>query len=288
MPVGSVIRRPVIIVSAPRTGSTVLFETLSLSPDLWTIGGESHAVIEGLPNLHPRRRGWHSNVLGVEDADPVTVHHLRRRFADQLRDRTGRRPAPGERGLRLLEKTPRNALRVPFLASVFPQATFVYLHRSVPETIASMLEGWCCGRYVAYRPLPGWQGLPWSFLLVPGWREMLGRPLPELVARQWAITTRILLDDLGDLPRHRWTAARYDRLVADPGAEIARLCDTLGLAWDEPIRGPLPLSVSTLTPPRPGKWLAHQAEIEAVLPLVAEQDERSRTVAGDGFLPAPG
>jgi len=36
--------RPIIILGAPRSGTTVVFETLSICPNVWTIGGESHRV----------------------------------------------------------------------------------------------------------------------------------------------------------------------------------------------------------------------------------------------------
>lgn len=286
MNTSALIQRPIIIVSSPRAGSSLLFETLSRSPDLWTIGGESHAVIEGIPRLHPSARGWHSNVLRAEDADLVTAQRLRVRFTNKLRDRTGRRPIPEERPMRLLEKTPRNALRVPFLAKVFPRARFVYLYRSAAETIASMLEGWRSGYYVSYPELPGWVGPAWSFLLVPTWRQLIGRSLVEVAARQWAITTKTLLDDLEVLQPHRWLVTRYDNLVANPAAEITRLCRALDLAWDQPLDGPLPASRSTLTPPRAGKWLSHQAEIEAVWPLVDQESRRALAVAARG-LPVP-
>ena len=35
--------RPIFIVSSPRSGTSLLFETLAQSPGLLTIGGESHA-----------------------------------------------------------------------------------------------------------------------------------------------------------------------------------------------------------------------------------------------------
>ena len=43
--------RPVFIISPPRSGSTLLFETLAHAPGVFTIGRESPALIEGLPGL---------------------------------------------------------------------------------------------------------------------------------------------------------------------------------------------------------------------------------------------
>jgi len=57
-----------IVVSPPRAGSTLLFETLALSPGLFSIGGESHGVFEAVPALQPANRGWESNELTAADA----------------------------------------------------------------------------------------------------------------------------------------------------------------------------------------------------------------------------
>ncbi len=269
--------RPVFIVSPPRSGSTMLFETLARAPRLFTIGDESHELIEGVPQLSPRSRGFESNRLLAEDATPAMAEVLRRRFYEALRDREGRRPPAGER-VRMLEKTPKNSLRVSFLARVFPEARFIYLYRDPRQVLSSMIEAWTTGRFRTYPQLPGWIGAPWSLLLVPGWRELIGRPLHEIVAAQWNVTTRLLIDDLQALPAERCTIARYDVLLADPAAEIGRLCAVTGLDWDEGEHA-LRLSRYTVSPPDANKWRRHTAEIEAVLPLISEQVTRAERFA---------
>ncbi|NNM28908.1 MAG: hypothetical protein HKO57_05260, partial [Akkermansiaceae bacterium] len=82
--------RPVIILSAPRAGSTLLWETLAASSEVWTIGGESHHVIEAFPELNTRERGYVSNRLVAEDLAPETAGKLRAGFAGGLRDAGGR------------------------------------------------------------------------------------------------------------------------------------------------------------------------------------------------------
>lgn len=268
------IQRPIFLVSSPRAGSTLLFETLAQSPDVATIGGESHAVFESIPAFHPKNREWHSNRLTEVDARPAAVRLLERHFLQQMKDRTG---APG-RELRLLEKTPKNSLRLPFLASVFPDAKFVYLQRDARDTISSMLDAWRSGRYVTYRNLPDWEGPPWSLLLTPGWRELAGKPLEEIVAAQWSAATRYLLDDLERLPADRWCIAGYDALVNDPQNEIERICRFVGIAWDRQLTAPLPLSKTTLTPPDREKWRRNEKELAVALPLVREIEQRARAL----------
>ena len=270
--------RPVFIVCPPRSGSTLLFETMAQAPDVFTIGDESHQLIEGVPTLAPAARGFESNRLDATDAVPAVVAALRDSFFAALRDRAERRPAPAAR-VRMLEKTPKNSLRVSFLARVFPEARFIYLHRDPRPVLASMMEAWQSGRFRTYPTLPGWTGLPWSLLLVPGWRDLIGQPLARVVAEQWNRTTQVLLDDLEQLPAGSWTVANYDALVTDPNAEIRRLCAAHGLAWDSVLPQSLPLSSYTVSAPDPAKWQRFGAEIETVLPLIEAQAGRAERLA---------
>ncbi len=256
--------RPIFVVSAPRSGSSLLFETLSRSPTVFTIGGESHAVIEGLPQLGPAQHHWESNRLTAADADPATIEQLHADFLSRLRDRAGIPPHAGQ-PIRFLEKTPKNALRIPFLRAAFPSARFIYLVREPQEAVSSILEAWKSGRFVTYPQLPGWDG-PWSLLLTPGWRDLSGRSPAEIAAAQWETTNRILLDDLEQLSPAQWCAVSYSDLVNDAAATVRRLCDFAEIEWDEDLsHGTLPLARHTLTPPAPDKWKQNESVIRPLL-----------------------
>lgn len=266
-----VLERPVVILSAPRAGSTLLFETLAQAAGIYTIGGESHQLIESIAALRPGRGVVNSNRLTRRDATTAIVAELRRRFAQSIQDRDHQRPASGAH-VRLLEKTPKNALRVPFLLEVFPDAQFVFLQRDPRANLSSMMQAWRARGWITYRQLPGWPG-PWSLLLPPGYEQLRGRPLEEIVAFQWRAANETILDDLEALPRNRWTTVRYEALLADPRTEIGRILDFAGLAMDERLEAylarPLPLSKHTQTRPDPDKWKLNAAEIERVLPQLA-------------------
>lgn len=94
-----------------------------------------------------------SNRLLSEDATPEVVAELRARLLAALRDRDQQQPGSAAR-IRMLEKTPKNALRVPFLATVFPEARFLYLHRDPRQVLSSMMEAWLSGRFRTYPNLP--------------------------------------------------------------------------------------------------------------------------------------
>jgi Sulfotransferase family/Aspartyl/Asparaginyl beta-hydroxylase len=277
-----VLERPIVILSAPRAGSTLLFETLAQAAGVYTIGGESHQLIESIAALRPGRGVARSNRLTRRDATSAIVAELRQRFASRIHDRDGQAPKSGAK-VRLLEKTPKNALRVPFLLEVFPDAQLIFLQREPRANLSSMMQAWRAKGWVTYRQLPGWPG-PWSLLLPPGYERLQGRPLEEIVAFQWRVANEIILDDLADLPRERWTTVRYEALVADPRAEVGRILEFAGLAMDSRLADylskPLPLSKHTQTKPEPDKWKQNAAEIERVMPGLAGIRERIGSQAG--------
>jgi hypothetical protein len=267
------IDRPIFVVSPPRAGSALLFETLSRAPGIYTTGNESHGLIESIPGLTPRERDWDSNRLTAEDAQRETVERLAQDYYGRLMDRTWR--APSGR-VRTLEKTPKNALRVPFFHTAWPDAQFVYLYRDPRETLSSMMEAWRSGGFRTYPGLPGWTGTPWSFLLVPGWRELVGEPLIEVVAHQWAITTQTMLQDLKALPREQVCAVDYADLVAKPQETMEALTRCLSLDWDVRLDRQLPISKTTVSRPGRDKWRANEQLINSVLPIVADADAEAR------------
>lgn len=189
---------------------------------------------------------------------------MRQRFMAALRDREGQPPA-GQLAVRMLEKTPKNALRLRFMAKVFPDARFIYLHRDVRQTMGSMIDGWESGNFRMYHNLPGWVGPIWSFLLTPEWQHLSGMPLGAIVAGQWRTTTEILLDDLSRLEPDRWLEVDHEAFVSDPQAQIERVCAWAGLDWDRNLAGAsLPLSRYTLTRPESDKWRRHAEAIEDI------------------------
>lgn len=269
--------QPVFIVGAPRSGGTMLFELLARSPGFVTIGGESHHLFEGIEKLRPDKRKFHSNRLTEKDADAETATRLKAGFLAEMRTSEGH-PVESAGAVSLLEKTPKNALRIPFLRAVFPQARFIFLYRDPRENISSILDAWRSGGFVTYPGLPEWKGEPWSLALIPGWKKLKGRPLAEVATAQWTAINAQILADLEAIPREQWCAISYAEVLADPQAAAARLCDFAGAPWTETLSGELPLSRHTLTPPAADKWRKNEREMAPFLPRTEEIAQKVRTV----------
>jgi Sulfotransferase family len=172
------IRKPIILLGAPRSGTTMLFNVLSGHPDLWSLYRESGAVIER--QFPVTMTPGCSDVVEADQVDDTAAEAIRQSFLDSvgnmgsrhfalsnaastfLRTPLGRRVmnVPGISKLRLapifsrarhhakvdtirmVEKTPENSFRVQLIRRVFPDAMFVYITRDPRPSIASIYTGW--------------------------------------------------------------------------------------------------------------------------------------------------
>jgi len=281
---------PIFIVAAPRSGSTMLFETLEQHRELWTLGDESHQLFESIPALHPASHGFESNALDAEDLNDEIGRSLLAGILRKLRNANGKKfsempdDAIGS-GIRFLEKTPKNALRIPFLQALFPSAKFVYLYRDPEPNIGSIIDAWNSGKFVTYPRLPNWPGKPWSLLLSNGWQKFKHRPLAEIAAWQWASTNKKIINDLQKLPADKWIAINYSDVLQEKEAKLRELCAFSSIAFGPKMQAlckqDLPDSKYTLSKPNAEKWKRHQAEIDAAfeqIPEVSEVNKRLKEI----------
>lgn len=283
--------RPVIILAAPRSGSTMLFETLMQSADFWTIGGESHGVFESIREFNPLSGTCDSNALAAEDVTPAIRSQIHTSFLSELRNSRGERyfsqPEASRVKPRLLEKTPKNAVRVPMLNEVFPDAMFIYLYRNPRENISSMIDAWQSGRFVTYRNLPGRRG-PWSLLLPPGWQKHHESTVGQLAAFQWQAANMAILRELHKLDRKRWTAVSYGQQVDSTRETVQRVCEFCGVSPDDILASlsgkGLTLSRYTLSTPATDKWHKNALALAELVPGLADTVQYIRELVPE--LPA--
>jgi LPS sulfotransferase NodH len=266
--------RPIIILSAPRSGSTLLFEVLSKSQSIWTIGGESHALIETIPKLNIAYRQFSSNALTEQDIDDELRQQLLLRFSDALQDNHGNKPdSIDTTNIRFLEKTPKNSLRVDFFNSLFPDALFIYLVREPKENISSIMQAWRSNKFVTYPNLPGWDKRNWSLLLPEKWQQLNRQPLQSIAAFQWQAANEAIMDSLQKIDSNRWCMVSYDQLIADPAKTVKQLCQFTDTDFDPALAQlcskPLAHSRYTISTPKPNKWLENYHDIAKIWPSTA-------------------
>ncbi len=262
--------RPLFLIGCPRSGTTALLRVLLASRQLRSLQAEGHILWDP---FHPRPR--ESDVLSAADVTDREREYVYLAIRIFVRDR------------RFVDKTPVNCLRIPYLDALFPDATFLFLRRRAADNVSSLMEGWRARpRFVTHRlpqPLAGIE-LPdpdrWSFVLVPGWREVRSAPLEEICARQYVACNEAVLAAREGMDEARWVDVAYEDVVAAPverlrdlygrlGLEFGREAEAFGASLD---RTP---TATALTPPRREKWREQNREaIERILPLVAETERR--------------
>ncbi|MGA8219356.1 MAG: sulfotransferase [Solirubrobacterales bacterium] len=262
--------RPVFVLGAPRSGTTMVFELLKSSSALDGLPWEGHDVWRAFH--HPRWSGWSSDAIGAGSVRPGERRFVNAYFYAHL--------GP----CRLVEKTPENALRVPYLLELFPDATFVAVRRNPCEVISSLINGWRdpAGRFRTYYVpaelhIPGHaQTRMWCFSLIDGWRNYATRTIPEIAFAQWDQLNEALDGARPLVDPSRWVDLRIEDLIEHPEATTSSLCRALGIlvepAMLEALRELRESPVNALSPPQAKKWRAdNAAELQELLPRVAER-----------------
>ena len=230
------IERPIIILGTPRSGTTFLGEVLSAHPDfayaiepspIWRRGNEST-----------------SDMLRPEHARQQVIAGIHQRFA-HLVSTQGKS--------RLLEKTPQNCLRLPFINEIFPDAIYIHILRDPIESILSIRKMWQTNTHgfkgvrfsQRLKELPmaqiprygaqlvrrsigavtGKQMVMWGPLL-PGLKDMVRElDILEVASIQWRMCIERVLMDSKTMPSSRYREYQLSDLSLDKMNEILNFCD---------------------------------------------------------------
>lgn len=246
-------QRVAFVIGAPRSGTTILGDVLSAHPDV-AYWHEPYFVWD------LRLERLDDDVRSAAQATPEVRRFVRGEFERHL-ERSGR--------ALLVEKTPRNCLKLPFVRAIFPGARLVHIHREPVDVIRSMRVQW------TRRLQRGLMGLVADTVATlrrqPYWRNRLqilrieGRTLQraapyllaaagrergvavwgprhagwkadrrrlsdvEFMAAQWAACERAIRRDLEAVPPEQVHHLRYRDLAHSPGPTLEKLLAFLGL-----------------------------------------------------------
>ncbi len=120
-----VLAKPIIVIGAPRSGTSVLAWTLREHHSL--------AFFEEPRLLWKYGNDRKSDMLKPNDARPEVIRHIRAAF---------RRGVQHAGKTRICEKTPSNALRLGFIDRVFPDARYVHIIRHGLDSVLSIRAYW--------------------------------------------------------------------------------------------------------------------------------------------------
>lgn len=145
----------------------------------------------------------------------------------------------------------RSGASTPLLARLithYPDARFVHLHRDGPDCALSLSKfpaartlilGTMAAHAAGLPPDTPWHEMvaaaPEEFkgLLAPprDWDRFRSYPIPvDYFGRMWSLRISEAVNGLSKVPRENWISVQYEKLVDDPGAELARLAEFIGVS----------------------------------------------------------
>ena len=260
--------KPIFIIGVPRSGTTMLWHLLRASDQLASLPREGHDLWRTFH--HPRYSGWKSDSIGAGQVRFGEARYVNAYFYSFFGAR------------RFVEKTPENALRIPYLLDLFPDARFLIIKRNPMDVINSLITGWWQpnGRYRAYYvpatlQIPGYDHEKrWCFSLIDGWRDLITSPIPDIAFAQWRAYVEAFERGRALVPSDQWHEIFFEDLLREPESTLTQIgaaaqipvTDTMRVKLDELIETP----INALSAPTPDKWRRdHPDEIGALLPRIA-------------------
>ena len=276
------LKPPIILIGNHRSGTTLTQQLIGLHPDIVT-----WYEPRTLWRYADPRRGDDESDEG--DATEDVIRYIRGRFL-KYQSRHG--------GRQIMEKTPSNVLRVPFVHKVFPESVYLYITRNPFSCMSSNELKWHrtktwagLRRSLADVPLTQLHLYAGDFVSHMVVRKMIkSKHLPvwgprykgidqdlkdygvlRVVARQWAQCNRKAREDLAKLQNGSVLSFRYEDLIQDPPSVLRRVYSHCGLSCDDAI---LRTAREMIDPGRQEKWLRFNREdLRAIVPEIKDEME---------------
>lgn len=281
------IAKPVFILSAPRSGSTHLYEILRRCKSVVSLDQENDDFWWSLfpysrldfPNDYISENEL--NGQSPEQISAALSFYISRKLYDQcfhrfLKLRFTQEETP------YLEKTVSNCFHLEILTRIFPSARYVHLVRDGRATIASMIEGWRSGCFMKRNlPFPDKSSIDyWTFPVPPGWESMAHEKLNKICAWIWLQHNEYVLDFFAANPLLQKNLIRvsYEEMVDDPEKIANSLINFCGFKKSSKLESYIRSNQSsrtTISDPVPMKWKkGNVAEIQEIENFIAPMMER--------------
>ncbi len=183
-----------LIIGCARSGTSILGELIAAHP--------------GVKYIYEAHEVWELGGMGKNESHRLTKEHATPEVKRAIRDWFEKESD----GKMIVEKCPRNSLRVPYIRAIFPEARIVNIIRDGRDNVCSLR--------------PGIGGDEWRHLKPENWRELFALPSIERCARAWKEVIEVAERDLAGVNHFE---VRYEELVTNPLPVAQRLLTFLDL-----------------------------------------------------------
>lgn len=234
------LKSPIILFGNFRSGTTILQKVIATHPDVVALYEPVGLWLYADP-------GRSHDEFDENDATDKVKRYIRNKFL-KYQQQHGNRI--------IVEKTPHNILRIPYVRAIFPEARFVYIVRDPLSFISSVELKWQrpAGRKRIVRRVKStpvthlhyylkrffnqqWNNriLRRKYLSIWGPRyngiqeELKTENLLTVIARQWSLSSRKAERDFALFEDGQVLRLRYEDFVEDPISDLERICAHCGL-----------------------------------------------------------
>lgn len=263
-------KQPIIIVGAPRSGTSLIYSILREQPGCVSLAKESGIIWNRY--CHPSLSNWYASCCPTNYFTPETradIHkqfasfafssalwsklnrvdllnyHDNRLFAATIRRAYSwlaltRRKLPEKKlAGKLIEKSVGTIFCLDFVNYVFPDALFIRVFRDGRTNIRSMIDAWRDENRFFTFLLPDpleikeYRHNYWNFALPPNWQDCAGKTLTETVARQW-MAMQLAIDEGLEQPYNdgRVLNIKLEELTHNPEQSLKDVSAFTGLNWN--------------------------------------------------------
>jgi hypothetical protein len=249
------LEKPIFLLGFPRSGTTIIFETLSMHEDLAWFSNKlrQHPKFPAVALFSriaafERLRGAEKQLVAQsrlqkympypDECYPVWERCCGERFLyDYL---VGQRASAGERdricktigsvvrfqGKKRFSAKITGPSRIEYLDSLFPDAVFVHILRDPRAVVNSLL------RVRFWTRRGGYQRPWWENGLTRDDRQTLdrfGHTPSALAAVQWSRVIQVARHEADAIPKERYMEIRYEEFMKDPHGRLQNMLDHCGL-----------------------------------------------------------
>ena len=234
------LRPPIILIGNTRSGATMVQKVLCTHPDVVEWYEPNALWLFADP-------GRIHDEFDEKDATEHVKRYIRKRFL-KYQEQHGNRI--------IMEKTPQNLLRIPYVHAIFPEATLLFIvrdpfsfissveykwqktvtgsgiRRRLKDTPISQLHHWV-RRYIVQQVNK--RILRRKYLSIWGPRykgiqdDLKAHDQFTVIARQWSVCSKKAEQDMARFEDGRILRLKYEDFVEDPVSDLERICAHCGL-----------------------------------------------------------
>jgi hypothetical protein len=236
----SELKPPIILLGNTRSGTTIVQQVMATHPDI--AGWYEPRTLWLYAN--PGRR---HDEFDESDATDKVKRYVRAQFL-RFQQQNGNRI--------ILEKTPANILKIPYVRAIFPEATFLFMVRNPFSFISSVemkwqrtLSGKGIRRRLQWTPITQLHHYAGRLIMQQVEKRILRRKYMSLwgprykgieqdlkthdlltvIARQWSVCSQKAEKDLASFDPSQILRLKYEDFVNDPISDLERICAHCGL-----------------------------------------------------------